>query len=92
MVAFSQFMSTYATLVNDQSKKALYASNAQSIKTELLDKLYNGNSKLYCDYAGLQWEPKMMGNGQLAEPLEWRSDSACGASFESSLKMPARCN
>jgi hypothetical protein len=33
-----------------------------------------------------------MANGQLAEPLEWRPDSACGKSFESSLKLPGRCN
>jgi hypothetical protein len=33
-----------------------------------------------------------MGNGGLAEPIEWRTDSACGKSFESSLKLPARCN
>ena len=28
----------------------------------------------------------------LSEPIEWRTDGACGKAFESSLKLPARCN
>lgn len=85
-------MSEYAGLVGDHKKHKRYQANARKIKEELQAKLYNGNINLFCDYLGPQWQSKVAGNGHLAEPLEWRDDSACGKAFESSLKLPGRCN
>jgi hypothetical protein len=28
----------------------------------------------------------------MVEPIEWRKDNHCGPSYESSLKLPAKCN
>lgn len=92
MVEFSSTMGDYAKLMGEDNKSSLYFERSQSIKEELQNKLYNYNNKLYCDYVGTQWEPKISANGALAEPIEWRTDTACGASFESSLKLPSKCN
>jgi len=92
MVEFSAFMASFASLAKDGPKQAVYQANSERIKEQLQQKLYNGNAELYCDYVGLQWAPKHQANGQLAEPIEWRPDGACGKAFESSLKLPARCN
>ena len=85
MAEFSVFMSEYESLVGDHQKHKRYQTNAKRIKEELQAKLYNGNIDLFCDYLGPQWQPKVAANGHLAEPLEWRDDSACGKAFESSL-------
>ena len=73
-------------------KRVSEPCRCKEIKEQLRTKLYNSNINLYCDYVGYQWLPKKAANGQLSEPIEWRTDSACGKSFESSLKLPARCN
>lgn len=72
MVEFSKFMGDYALLVGEEAKSKTYRNKAEEIKEQLLDKLYNKNVNLFCDYVGLQFTPKVHKNGHLAEPIEWR--------------------
>lgn len=59
MVEFSKFMSSYSKVIGDTTKSAKYHDNALRIEDELHKKLLNPNNNMHCDYAGLQFEPKV---------------------------------
>jgi len=92
MVEFSKFMSSYAQVVGDTDSQQYYQRKSELILEELHGKLFNPNLSLHCDYVGFQFTPKVMDNGHLAEPIEWRSDRKCGPGAVNSLRQPAKCN
>ena len=91
MVQFSEFMSSYASLANDQPNVNLYLDHNAKINAELQNRLFDPAQGIFADYLGKQWTPIISGTGVLSEPLEWRDDMKCGKKFESTLKLPAKC-
>jgi len=52
MIEFSEFMRSYAEVLEDAKNTRRYQINKQKIEEELNSKLLNPNTKIFADYLG----------------------------------------